>query len=155
MLNGGIGHDDSLHYLWKKIQDTMEEISFAPMREMCSRIWVEVARMNDHNTDQEFAADSKPNKPCPWCSTAWTQVGKPCKHLYQRLRWERMGQPKDCTVGERPNRSGTHFAPTEGGLATACGTPSQTFFDIDGSFITTTDRVAYRHYTKRLLRQKS
>jgi hypothetical protein len=63
-----------------------------------------------------------------------------------------MGQPKDCTVGERPNRSGTHFATREEGTY---HTPLPTFFDIDGSFITTTDRVAYRHYTKRLLRQKS
>lgn len=152
MLNGGIGHDDSLHYLWKKIQDTMEEVPFAPMRKMCSGIWVEMARMNGPNTDQEFAVRSKPNKPCPWCSTAWTQVGKPCKHLYRRLRWERMGQPKDCTVGERPNRSGTHFATQEEGTY---HTPLPTFFDIDGSFITSTDRVAYRHYTRRLLRQKS
>eukprot|EP01049_Picozoa_sp_SAG25_P028500 SAG25_NODE_15646_length_101_cov_305.000000_1_plen_27_part_10 len=26
-----------------------------------------------------------------------------------------MGKPKDCTVGERPLRSGAHFATQEGG----------------------------------------
>lgn len=65
-----------------------------------------------------------------------------------------MGKPKDCTVGERPNRSGTHFATSEGGLATACGTPSPTFFDITGEFILPSDRKAYNHYIKRMNSEK-
>jgi hypothetical protein len=164
MQNGGIGHDNPLHYLRETIQNTMEEISIAPMRSMCSRIWVELEGMNSPSPIPSDLGGSKgfepkaptnqlrPNRPCPWCSTAWTQVGKPCKHLYRRLRWERMGTPKDCTVGERPNRSGAHFATQEGGDLKL---PLPTFFDIDGSYITRSDRVAYRHYMKRLLRRNS
>jgi len=58
-----------------------------------------------------------------------------------------MGKPKDCTVGERPIRSGTHFATQEGGDLKL---PLPTFFDITGEFIVPSDRRAYRHYWKRM-----
>lgn len=45
----------------------------------------------------------RPKLSCPWCSTAWSQIGKPCKHLYARLRWEANRNTKDCTVGEPSN----------------------------------------------------
>eukprot|EP01049_Picozoa_sp_SAG25_P028070 SAG25_NODE_15027_length_187_cov_49.022727_1_plen_57_part_01 len=57
-----------------------------------------------------------------------------------------MGKPKDCTVGERPLRSGAHFATQEGGGALK--PPLPTFFDITGEFIVPFDRRAYRHYCK-------
>eukprot|EP01049_Picozoa_sp_SAG25_P028066 SAG25_NODE_15023_length_187_cov_744.409091_1_plen_56_part_10 len=55
-----------------------------------------------------------------------------------------MGKPKDCTVGERPLRSGAHFATQEGGGDLK--PPLPTFFDITGEFIVPFDRRAYRHY---------
>jgi len=58
-----------------------------------------------------------------------------------------MGKPKDCTVGERPFRSGAHFATQEEGARTL---PLPTFFDITGEFIIPSDRRAYRHYWKRM-----
>lgn len=56
--------------------------------------------------------DLIPKETCPWCSTAWSQVGKPCKHLYARLRWERMGH-KDCTEGEPAFAGVNHCNPPE------------------------------------------
>ena len=64
-----------------------------------------------------------PREPCPWCSTAWSQIGKPCKHIYARLRWEANRNTKDCTVGE-PSNDGVSLVTnagdpiTSGSLAT-------------------------------------
>ena len=93
--------------------------------------------MSDCNTDQEFAATNKPNRPCPWCSTAWTQVGKPCKHLNQRLRWEANRNAKDCTVGE-PVNTGVCLV-TDGAEGLSPSVP--TFFcTVTGQLIGPTDR---------------
>ena len=76
------------------------------------------------NTD---TTDLIPKESCPWCSTAWSQVGKPCKHLYARLRWERMGN-KDCTEGEPGVEPGAHHCnPPEQGTNHP---PVPTRFDI-------------------------
>ena len=40
------------------------------------------------------------NRPCKKCSTAWSMVGKPCKHYYARLR-EKMLGTEDYTVGKQ------------------------------------------------------
>lgn len=76
--------------------------------------------------------DLIPKQSCPWCSTAWSQVGKPCKHLYARLRWERMGH-KDCTEGEPTFVGVNHCNPPEEGVRTSLrhkAPPLPTRFDI-------------------------
>ena len=40
-------------------------------------------------------------RPCRQCSTAWSQVGKPCKHFYARHREMVLGT-KVITVGKYP-----------------------------------------------------
>ena len=75
------------------------------------------------NTDHENLI---PKQSCPWCSTAWSQVGKPCKHLYARLRWEGMGH-KDCTEGEPTIVGVNHCNPPEQGMSLP---PVPTRFDI-------------------------
>lgn len=67
-----------------------------------------------------------PREPCPWCSTAWSQIGKPCKHIYARLRWEANRNTKDCTVGE-PSNDGVSLV-TNGGEVSVTSFP--TCFDI-------------------------
>lgn len=67
-----------------------------------------------------------PRELCPWCSTAWSQIGKPCKHIYARLRWEANRNTKDCTVGE-PSNDGVSLV-TDGGEDTITSLP--TCFDI-------------------------
>ena len=72
--------------------------------------------------------NDQPRQSCPWCSTAWSQVGKPCKHRYARLRWEATGNAKDCTVGEPANAGAHNCNPTGTGTITSVLVP--TFFDI-------------------------
>ncbi len=106
---------------------------------------LEIMDMIDPNKKQLAV----PREPCPWCSTAWSQIGKPCKHIYARLRWEANRNAKDCTVGE-PSKDGVSLVRTAGeedagGLATACGTlttPLPTCFDIrPGRFTRFTGRI--------------
>ena len=79
-----------------------------------------------------------PREPCPWCSTAWSQIGKPCKHIYARLRWEANRNTKDCTVGE-PSNDGVSLV-TDGGEDTVTSLP--TCFDIrSGRFTRFTGRI--------------
>lgn len=73
------------------------------------------------------SAPIQPKRSCPWCSTAWSQIGKPCKHRYARLRWEATGNAKDCTVGEPANAGAQTCNPTGGGVIIST---SPTFFDI-------------------------
>lgn len=76
---------------------------------------------------RSLSTNLRPRLSCPWCSTAWSQVGKPCKHLYARLRWEANRNAKDCTKGE-PEYSGAHSCvPTEEGSSLP---PLPTYFDI-------------------------
>lgn len=76
---------------------------------------------------ERSAPNLRPRLSCPWCSTAWSQVGKPCKHIYARLRWEANRNAKDCTKGE-PVYAGAHSCvPTEEGSSLP---PSPTYFDI-------------------------
>ncbi len=115
------------------------------MRNMRTQIWMEMARMSN----DEFVARSKPKRPCPWCSTAWHQVGKPCKHLYQRLRWEANGNTKDCTVGEGV------YTPvclvTDG--AGVLSAPVPTFFCVvTGSLITPGNRLDKKAWRFRMKR---
>jgi hypothetical protein len=63
-------------------------------------------------------AVKQPRLPCPWCSTAWSQIGKPCKHLYARLRWEANRNAKDCTVGE-PSNDGVSLVTNAGDSITS------------------------------------
>jgi hypothetical protein len=96
------------------------------------------------------------NRPCKKCSTAWTMVGKPCKHYYARRREMILGT-KDYTVGKQGLRPlGKSFAPTdEGGLATARGTPSPTFFCIvTGSLISPQDPRDRKAWKWRMKHQK-
>lgn len=79
-----------------------------------------------------------PRLPCPWCSTAWSQIGKPCKHIYARLRWEANRNAKDCTVGE-PSNDGVSLV-TNGGEDIITSLP--TCFDIrPGRFTRFTGRI--------------
>ena len=97
-----------------------------PAFEKADGLGVEIMDMiADNNTTLDL-----PRESCPWCSTAWSQVGKPCKHIYARLRWEANRRTKDCTVGE-PDLSGEHTLQTteEGSVHT----PLPTFFDTYGA----------------------
>ena len=102
----------------------------------------------------------KPKQPCPFCIKRWDMHLKPCKHLYQRLRWEARNA-KDCTEGEPVNTGVNTSVPTgerkAGGLATACGTlgtSSPTFFSTYGDWIVPSNRRAWRLYKKRHDREK-
>lgn len=91
----------------------------------------------------------RPRLSCPWCSTAWSQVGKPCKHIYARLRWEANRNTKDCTVGE-PVNTGEHILyTTEEGSSFP---PLPTFFSYSGDLIMPSDRRTYRRLLKILER---
>jgi hypothetical protein len=95
---------------------------------------VEIMDMIDPNKKQL----ALPREPCPWCSTAWSQIGKPCKHIYARLRWEANRNTKDCTVGE-PFNDGVSLV-TNGGEDTITSLP--TCFDIrSGRFTRFTGRI--------------
>lgn len=94
----------------------------------------------------------RPKLSCPWCSTAWSQVGKPCKHIYARLRWEANRNAKDCTVGEPVIHTGAQtLQPTGEGKSNH--PPLPTFFDTYGEWIVpTTGRIyglLHRRYKRR------
>lgn len=89
-------------------------------------VGVEIMDMIDPNKKQL----ALPREPCPWCSTAWSQVGKPCKHIYARLRWEANRNAKDCTVGEPSNDGVSLVTDGGGGNTTGHSTPLPTRFDI-------------------------
>lgn len=82
----------------------------------------------------------RPKYSCPWCSTAWSQVGKPCKHLYKRLRWEQMGA-KDCTKGEPVYTGVNSDIPTGESIASSS---LPTFFDYAGDLIVPSHGASYR-----------
>ena len=86
----------------------------------------------------------RPRLSCPWCSTAWSQIGKPCKHLYARLRWEANRNTKDCTVGE-PSNDGVSLVTNAGDSITS--ESFATCFDIRSGRFT--------RFTGRLLRPPS
>ena len=93
---------------------------------------------NDPQSNPSREAVNQPRLPCPWCSTAWSQIGKPCKHIYARLRWEANRNTKDCTVGE-PVNTGVSLDPN-GGEDTITSLP--TCFDIrHGRFTRFTGRI--------------
>jgi hypothetical protein len=92
----------------------------------------------------------KPKRPCPWCSTAWSQVGKPCKHLYRRLRWEAQ-ERRDCTVGE-PANAGAHVCVPTGESCIHDSLP--TFFDSYGDWIVPTSGRIYGLLRRRYKRRK-
>ena len=77
------------------------------------------------------------NRPCKKCSTAWTMVGKPCKHYYARRREMILGT-KDYTVGKQPlRRLGNHSHPGQEERSP----PVPTFFCVvTGQLIGPTDR---------------
>jgi hypothetical protein len=91
--------------------------------------------------------NDQPRQSCPWCSTAWSQVGKPCKHRYARLRREATGNAKDCTVGE-PANAGAHNCNPTGASVSFPLVP--TFFDRSGELVLPSDGKHYRRYEKLL-----
>ena len=88
----------------------------------------------------------KPKKPCPFCIKKWDMHLKPCKHLYQRLRWEANRNAKDCTVGE-PAYAGAHILHPTGGSCIHDSLP--TFFSSYGDWVVPTDRRTWRVLKKR------
>lgn len=159
MLNGGYGIDYPLHKMWKKIQDT-ENKEIAAMRNLCSGIRLEALEVElmvttqnpNPNPSREAAITQlKPKLSCPWCSTAWSQVGKPCKHLYARLRWEANRNAKDCTVGEPANAGEQTLHPTEEGVNPPL---LLTFFDSYGEWILPTSGRIYGLLRRRHERRK-
>ena len=77
------------------------------------------------------------NRPCSQCSTAWSNVGKPCKHYYARQR-EKMSGQRTVTVGKQSLRPLGTSSPTGTGVHT---TPVPTFFCVvTGQLIGPTDR---------------
>jgi hypothetical protein len=88
------------------------------------------------------------NRPCKKCSTAWTMVGKPCKHYYARLRERNLGT-KDYTVGKQSLRPLGN--PPTGAVVHTTTVP--TFFcEVTGKLIGPTDRsdrYAWRFRMKR------
>lgn len=89
----------------------------------------------------------KPKMPCPFCIKKWDMHLKPCKHLYQRLRWEANRNAKDCTVGE-PANAGAHVCvPTGERNYHFASLP--TFFSSYGDWVVPTDRRAWRVLKKR------
>ena len=99
---------------------------------------------------ERSAPNLRPRLTCPWCSTAWSQVGKPCKHLYARLRWEANRNAKDCTKGEPVNTGVNTLQPT--GRVYTLSTSSPTFFSYSGDLILPSDRMSYNRQIKILKR---
>ena len=92
----------------------------------------------------------KPKQPCPFCIKRWDMHLKPCKHLYQRLRWEARNA-KDCTEGEPVNTGVNTSVPTgESNLSDSL----PTFFSSYGDWILPSQQRAWRLYNKRHLREK-
>ena len=100
--------------------------------------------VNNPQPNPSREAVNQPRLPCPWCSTAWSQIGKPCKHLYARLRWEANRNAKDCTVGE-PSNDGVSLVTNAGDSITS--ESFATCFDIRSGRFT--------RFTGRLLRPPS
>ena len=81
----------------------------------------------------EQATLLKPKQPCPFCIKRWDMHLKPCKHLYQRLRWEARNA-KDCTEGEPVNTGVNTSVPTgERNLSYFASSP--TFFSSYGEWV--------------------
>lgn len=93
----------------------------------------------------------KPKKPCPYCLNRWDKHLKPCKHLYQRLRWEARNA-KDCTVGEPVNTGVNTSVPTGERNYHIASLP--TFFSGYGDWILPSQKRAWRLYNKRHQREK-
>lgn len=93
----------------------------------------------------------KPKKPCPFCIKRWDMHLKPCKHLYQRLRWEANRNAKDFTVGE-PVNTGVTLVRTSGERTTIASLP--TFFSSYGEWIVPSNRRAWRVLKKRGKKEK-
>ena len=87
----------------------------------------------------------KPKMPCPFCIKKWDMHLKPCKHLYQRLRWEANRNAKDCTVGE-PSNDGVILVRASG---ESDSRSLPTFFSSYGDWVVPTDRRAWRLLKKR------
>ena len=89
------------------------------------------------------------NRPCKKCSTAWTMVGKPCKHYYARRREMILGT-KDYTVGKQGLRPlGYHPLPGAGDSSS----PVPTFFCVvTGSLIGPSDRRDRKAWLFRMKR---
>lgn len=102
----------------------------------------------DHNDE---VTRLKPKKPCPFCIKRADMHLKPCKHLYQRLRWEANGNAKDCTVGEPANAGAQTLQPTGERLTQFASLP--TYFLTHGDWITPANRRAWRVLHKRSQRQ--
>jgi len=88
-------------------------------------------------------------RPCNQCSTAWSNVGKPCKHYYARRREMILGT-KDYTVGKQGLRPlGNHSHPGQEERSP----PVPTFFcTVTGKLIhpgNSLDRKAWRFRMKR------
>lgn len=95
-------------------------------------------------------------RPCKQCSTAWSQVGKPCKHYYARRREMILGA-KCYTVGKQSLRPlGKSFAHMEQGGVGSSDTPVPTFFCIvTGSLITPHDLRDRKAWNWRMKQQKN
>ena len=102
----------------------------------------------------------KPKQPCPFCIKRWDMHLKPCKHLYQRLRWEARNA-KDFTEGE-PVNTGVNISvptgerkPRESAIAgSPLDTSPPTFFSSYGDWIVPSNRRAWRVFKKRHDREK-
>lgn len=117
---------------------------FVNLALIIGRVGIDMPNPNPNPTDL------KPKRPCPWCSTAWSQVGKPCKHLYRRLRWEAQ-ERRDCTVGE-PANAGAHVCVPTGEVSSF--PPLPTFFDSYGEWIVPTSGRIYGLLRRRYNRRK-
>ena len=100
----------------------------------------------------EYMTAMKPKKPCPFCIKRADMHLKPCKHLYQRLRWEANRNAKDCTVGEPVNTGAQNCVPTGGRNNTIASLP--TFFSSYGDWVLPSNRRAWRVLKKRQERGK-
>jgi len=100
----------------------------------------------------EYMTAMKPKKPCPFCINRADMHLKPCKHLYQRLRWEANRNAKDCTEGE-PANAGAHVSvPTGERNYHFASLP--TFFSSYGEWIVPENRRVWRLLKKRHEREK-
>jgi len=98
--------------------------------------------------------NNQPRESCPWCSTAWSQVGKPCKHRYARLRWEASRNAKSRTVGEPAKAGVTHTLQPTGEEESHFSPPLPTFFDTYGEWIVPTSGRIYGLLRRRYNRRK-
>lgn len=101
---------------------------------------------------ERIASLLKPKQPCPFCIKRWDMHLKPCKHLYQRLRWEARNA-KDCTEGE-PVNTGVNTSVPTGERNLSCFASLPTFFSVYGDWILPSQERAWRLYNKRHQREK-